>query len=243
MIRDPLRVFIGFDSREPAAFGVAMSSLLRHASKPVTVTPLVQDALRWTGAYTRVRQATEATEFSLTRFLAPSLCGFEGFALFVDCDVLFQADVFDLLLYPMAHPGKAVYVCQHDYTPRDVVKFDGHVQTTYPKKNWSSVMLFDNARCRALTEAYVNQATGLELHRFQWLDGDHQVGSLPLSWNWLVGEYEPNPGAEILHFTRGTPCFSEYADCHQADRWWEEYKRMLEPARATEAALMVAHVR
>jgi len=234
---EPLKVFIGWDSKEPAAFAVAMHSLMRRARQPVIVTPLIQPQLRDHGLYTRPRRPNEATEFSLTRFLVPHLSQYEGFSLFLDCDVLVQADIFDLLLYPLAYPDKAVHVCQHDYTPKDLIKFDGHEQTTYPMKNWSSVMLFDNAKCKALTPEYVNTASGLELHRFHWLGSDDKIGSLPLTWNHLVGEYPSKPDAEILHFTLGTPCFLDYAACDEADRWWAEYDRMLVPARATERAL------
>ena len=224
-----LRVFIGWDSKEPVAFAVAVSSLLRHASRPVSVTAVCQPALRAAGLYTRERKPNESTEFSLTRFLVPYLSDFQGFSLFMDCDVLVQADIFEVLLHPLADPGKAVYVAQHDYLPKDAIKFDGHEQTRYPKKNWSSVMLFDNAQCTALTPPYVNHATGLELHRFTWLPGDEAIGALPLSWNHLVGEYEPNPGAQILHYTNGTPCFEGYQACDQADLWWKEHAAMQAP--------------
>jgi hypothetical protein len=226
----PLRIFIGWDSQEPIAFSVAVSSLMRHARYPVIFTPLIQNTLLAAGVYTRERQPNEATEFSLTRFLVPFLSNYEGYSLFLDCDVLARADVHDLLLYALAAPDKAIHVVQHDYVPKSADKFGGHVQTRYAKKNWSSVMLFDNAKCTALTPEYVNTATGLELHRFQWLESDVQIGSLPLEWNHLVGEYQPNPDAKLIHYTLGTPCFVEYAACEHADAWWEEYWRMRKPA-------------
>lgn len=233
---DPLRVFIGFDSKEPAAWHVAAYSLARHASRPVSITPLMQSSLRSTGLYTRERGQTEATEFSLTRFLCPSLCDYQGYALFLDCDVLVQADVWDLLLYPLVDPNRAVYCVQHDYIPKALTKFDGHEQTKYPRKNWSSVLLFRNDRCTNLTPEYVNQASGLQLHRFQWTTDD-QIGALPAGWNHLVGEYAPKPDAQILHYTNGTPCFSDYATGEHADRWWDAYRAMLGPARAVEQAM------
>lgn len=229
---DPvLRVFIGFDSREPAAFAVAMSSLIRHASRPISVTPLVQSSLRREGLYTRERKPNEATEFSLTRFLAPYLCGYDGYSLFVDCDVLFQADIFDLLLYAMAYPDAAIWCCQHDYVPAGTTKFDGHEQTKYPKKNWSSVLLLNNARCRVLTPDYVNTASGLDLHRFNWLGNDALIGKLALEWNYLVGEEGQSTKApNIVHYTQGGPYFKEYADCAYSDEWWSECAAMLKPA-------------
>ncbi len=224
-----LKVFIGFDSKEPATFAVAMHSLLRHASQPISVMPLVQPALRAAGHYTRERRPNESTEFSLTRFLVPFLSDYQGYSLFLDSDVLVQADIWDLLLYPLAYPDKAVFCCQHDYIPKDVTKFDGHEQATYPMKNWSSVMLFNNEKCRALTPELVNTASGLELHRFAWLADPASIGALPLEWNWLVGEYAPKPSANILHFTRGAPCFRDYQDADHADAWFDACRRMLEP--------------
>lgn len=228
---DPLRIFIGYDRREPIAFAVLAHSILSRASRPVCVIPLARPALE--PLYTRVRQPAESTEFSLTRFLVPALSGFQGISLFLDCDMLCQGDIYDLLLYPLADPGKAVYVCPHAYEPKDETKFDGHQQTTYPRKNWSSVMLFDNARCTALTPAYVNTASGLDLHRFRWIE-DAQIGSLPLTWNWLVGEYAPNPDAQLLHYTRGTPAFPGYESCDHADVWWTEYAALQVPLAAHE---------
>lgn len=224
-MRDGLRVFIGWDSREPIAFSVLADSILRRASVPVSITPLRLESLR--RIYTRDRGPTESTEFSLTRFLVPYLSNYQGLSLFMDCDMLMQADVLDLLLYPLADPGKAVYVCQHDYTPHDLTKFLGHVQTAYPKKNWSSFCLFDNARCTALTPAYVNTASGLDLHRFHWLAGDHAIGALPLDWNHLVGEYAPHAKAYCLHWTLGGPWFAATRDCEHADLWYAARDRML----------------
>ncbi len=223
----PLQIFIGYDRAEPVAFHVLAASILRRLSRPIAITPLVRTAL--TSVYTRERAPNEATEFSLTRFLVPHLSQYQGFSLFLDCDMLAQVDVGDVLLHALADPGKAVYVCQHDYVPKDLTKFDGHEQTRYPKKNWSSVCLFDNAKCTALTPAYVQTASGLALHRFQWLESDDQIGSLPLAWNWLVSEYPANPTAKILHFTNGVPAYPAYAGCDQADLWWNEYAALRAP--------------
>lgn len=148
----------------------------------------------------------------------------------MDSDMLCLADVLELRAYILAYGDKAVLCCQHDYAPREGRKFLGNVQTAYPRKNWSSLMIFNNTLCRKLTPEYVNMATGLELHRFQWLEGDAQIAGLPLEWNWLVGEYEPNPRAKILHYTLGAPCFEEYARCDQSDLWHKEYSEMVSHA-------------
>ena len=206
-------------------------SLLRHTSRPISIIPLKQEMLRAQGWYTRERGPTESTEFSMTRFLVPYLCQYRGYALFLDCDMVCLSDIHELLAYTDSHPFQAVYVCQHDYTPSTEKKFLGQPQTVYPRKNWSSVMLFNNHLCRNLTLPYVNQASGLELHRFQWLS-DEQIGSLPLSWNHLVGEYEDNSQVDLLHYTIGTPCFPEYADGPMSEYWWREYELMMNPLEA-----------
>jgi lipopolysaccharide biosynthesis glycosyltransferase len=210
-----MKIFIGYDSREPVAFHVLAHSIMRRASKPVEIVPLIQSQLRQCGLYTRERDPRESTEFSLTRFLVPYLSNYEGFSLYLDCDMLCLTDIEDI---PMVG-GKAVYVAQHDYTPKHKEKFLGQEQTIYPRKNWSSLMLFNNAKCKHLIPAYINCAEPLELHRFAWQD---YVGSLPIEYNWLVGEYPKNPNAKILHFTNGGPWFPDYVNCDHADLWREE---------------------
>lgn len=231
---EPLRIFIGFDGKESVAYHVLAHSILARASVPVQIAPLVQSSLRTAGLYTRERGPTESTEFSLTRFLVPYLSGYYGRSLFLDCDMLCRVDVAELesewvgatmTAIKKRLPDPAVLVCQHDYTPQEGTKFLGNVQTAYPKKNWSSVMYFQNDKCRALTPEYVNSATGLELHRFQWLRQDAEVAALPLAWNHLVGEYVPNREAKIVHWTLGGPYFPEYQDAEFAEEWRSERDR------------------
>jgi hypothetical protein len=255
-VTGPLRICIGYDAKEPLALQVLAHSIVTRASGPVSIIPIARAHL--TGIYTRPRGANEATEFSLTRFLAPYLCGYEGIGLFLDSDILCRTDMYNVLAQVEAQPGKAVWVAQHDYTPKPGAKFLGQAQTSYPMKNWSSVMVFDAAKCKKLTPDYVNTATGLELHRFQWLRGGvvpgvdivsgpsctpseswepeserEHIGSLPLTWNWLVGEYEPNPDAKLYHYTLGTPCFQGYRSCDHADLWWAEHTAMQQPMDQT----------
>ena len=216
-----LHVYIGYDSREPVAYHVLAHSILHHASVPVSITPVKREQLK--GLYTRQRGPTESTEFSLTRFLVPALSGFRGWSLFMDCDMLCRVDIAALAGEIDLQAEKAVLVCKHDYQPNPGNKFLNQVQTVYPRKNWSSLMLFNNERCKALSAGYVNTATGLDLHRFVWTR-DELVGDLPLEWNWLVEEYQPRPNARIVHFTRGGPWFDEYKNCDYADEWRAELK-------------------
>lgn len=223
-----IRAFIGFDSNEQIAYGVAVSSLSRHASCPVSITGLFLHQL----PMTRPREGS--TEFSFSRFLVPWLCNYEGYSIFTDCDVLWRADIVELL--GSADPRMAVSVVKHDYVPRDAAKFLGHKQTAYPRKNWSSVIVFNNALCRALTPELVNGATGAHLHQFEWLD-DSLIGELDPAWNHLVGELPENPRAKLVHFTLGTPCFAKYSVCEHSDEWYAERSRVMDYNRVGEYSL------
>ena len=213
-----LSVYIGYDPRESVAFYTLAHSILRRSSIPVSIAPLMQSQLK--GLYTRQRGPTESTQFSMTRFLVPALSEYRGWSLYMDCDMLCRADIAELAART-AETDKAVIVCKHDYQPKAGRKFLNQVQTRYLRKNWSSLMLFNNEHCRGLTPAYVNSASGLDLHRFAWTQ-DALIGELPLEWNWLVGEYEHNPSAKIAHFTLGGPYFDQYRQCDYADEWFAE---------------------
>jgi hypothetical protein len=218
-----LRVFIGYDPVESAAFYTLAHSILRRASIPVGITPLMQTQLK--NLYRRPRGPTESTEFSLTRFLVPALSDFRGWSVFMDCDMLCRVDIAGLQAEMERQADKAVLVCKHDYVPKTERKFLGQVQTKYPRKNWSSLMALNNERCKALTADYVNSASGLELHRFNWID-DAEIGELGLEWNWLVGEYDYRADAKIVHYTLGGPYFEPYRNCDYADEWFAEFESM-----------------
>jgi hypothetical protein len=218
-----IRAFIGFDPREAVAFSVLAFSIHRRASEPVAVTPLMLSQLA--GTLTRQRDPLQSTDFAFSRFLTPYLSGYEGWSVFMDCDMLVLDDI--AALWALRDPRYAVQVVKHDHQPRERVKFLGQPQTGYAKKNWSSVMLFNNVRCRALSPQYVNEASGLELHQFRWLGDDALIGALPRRWNHLVGYDPPAPDAALVHFTLGGPYFGEYADCEHADAWRQELEAML----------------
>ena len=174
---------------------------------------------------TRERHPLQSTDFSFTRFLTPYLSDYTGWSIFMDCDMLALDDI--ARLYSLRDDRYAVMVVKHDHVPREDRKFLDQPQTPYQKKNWSSVMMFNNAKCRALSAEYVNGASGLELHQFKWLDRDDLIGSLPTRWNHLVGYDAPNPQASLVHFTLGGPYFNEYVDCEFADEWRAERQDML----------------
>jgi hypothetical protein len=217
-----IRIFIGYDPREAVALSVLAFSIFSRASEPVSITPLALANLR--GVFSRSRDPLQSTDFAFTRFLTPYLSGYEGWSLFLDCDMLVLDDI--ATLWRLRDERYAVQVVKHDHRPRETVKFLAQPQTAYAKKNWSSVMLMNNARCRALTPGYVNSATGLELHQFKWLEDEALIGELPRRWNHLVGYDLPTSEVSLVHFTLGGPYFADHAHCEFADLWRAEYARM-----------------
>ncbi len=214
-----LTVFIGYDSREPQSFQVCADSIRKHTSVPVRIAALKQDKLRERGIYLRSEKEEFSTEFAMTRFLVPYLCQFEGYALFVDCDFLFTRDIAEMLAH--VTPFKAVSVVKQDYTPRASFKMDGQPQVNYPRKNWSSLMFFNNSACLFLTRFMVNSQSPAYLHQFKWLHDDY-IGELPQEWNWLEGDMDwPHDGTVPagIHFTNGTPEICPGADIRFGDLW------------------------
>jgi lipopolysaccharide biosynthesis glycosyltransferase len=220
-----IRVFIGYDSHETVAFHVLSHSIHARASQPVTITPLMLTQMKDT--FTRERNNLQSTEFSFSRFLVPHLSGYEGWSLFCDCDMLMLDDI--AKLWALRDDRFAVQVVKHNHVPREDVKFLNQTQTKYEKKNWSSVILFNNAKCKALTVDYANTASGLELHQFKWLGNDALIGEIPHRWNHLV-DYDPQTPIEqlsFIHYTEGGPYFDAYKNCGYADLWFSERERML----------------
>ena len=212
-----INVFIGYDSKEKVAYNVLSHSIIQNSTKPVAITPIALNHLK--DDFVRERNSLSSTEFSFSRFMIPHLMNYQGWALFMDCDMLMFEDVSKL--WRMRDDSKAIQVCKHDYIPKEKTKFLGQTQTVYPKKNWSSFMLMNCKKCSSLTPDYVNRASGLELHQFKWLEGDHLIGDLPLEWNWLVGEYEHKDDVKNVHYTKGGPWFEEYARCDYSQDWFK----------------------
>ena len=217
-MQTPLRVFVGYDPNEIAAYHAFCHSVIRTSSVPVSFTPIALKHLN--GVFERERNQLQSTEFSFSRFLTPYLSHYEGWSLFVDCDIIARDDI--AKLFALADDRYAVMVCKHDYVPASDTKFLNNVQTKYKMKNWSSVMLFNNARCKSLTTDFVNKASGLELHQFKWLGSDDAIGGLPKTWNHLVGHDERDPTAKNVHYTIGGPYFSEYRQCEHSNAWFED---------------------
>lgn len=226
----PLKVYIGYDERESEAYEVAVDSLLRYAKGPISITGLniralerqrlmrrpvtKKDGVMWDS----ISSAPQSTEFAVSRFLTPLLAQ-DGLALFTDCDVVFVRDIFDMVR-EIDRESKALYVVKHDYHPKYMGKMDGQVQTVYPRKNWSSVMLFDcdHPSNQRLNLDLINTLPGRDLHRFCWLQDD-EIGDLDRGWNWLVGE-QPQPSyLGIAHFTLGGPWLPNWKETQHDGIW------------------------
>jgi lipopolysaccharide biosynthesis glycosyltransferase len=226
MNKDVIKVFIGFDQVESVAWHTMAHSILARSSKPVALIPLNLANLR--DVYKRVRDPKQSNEFSFTRFLVPYLSDYQGYALFFDCDMMLRTDIAEIFKAIEEQPNKAVYVVKHDYVPRDDIKYLNAVQYKYPRKNWSSVVLWNcgHPANKAVSPDYVNTASPMDLHRFAWLQDD-QIGELNVRWNWLVGEYdEPPQDVKNVHWTVGGPYFNEYKSVDFSEEWFAEKDRM-----------------
>jgi len=216
-----IRIFIGYDHVEAGTLYPLIHSIHRQSSMPVSITPVSLANLE--GILTRDRHPMQSNEFSFSRFLVPWMCDFKGHAIFMDCDMIVRDDIAKLWAH---RDEKAVKVVHHNHAPPEDTKYLGNTQTKYARKNWSSVMLFNNEKCKLLTPEYVNEAEGLDLHQFKWLD-DNEIGYLPKHWNHLVDYDEHDNNAKLIHYTTGGPYFKEYANCDYHQEWWKE-KRLSE---------------
>ena len=220
----PIKIFIGYDSNINSIAHVLTSSILRRATIPVEFTYISLKMIQ--GFFKRKVEKDSSTEFSISRFLTPYLSSYEGLSIFMDNDIIVTQDIKDLVnLYD---PKYAIQVVKHEYEPKNKIKFLGNEQYVYPKKNWSSVILFNNTKCRALTPEVVEKKSGKFLHRFEWLEDDSLIGEIPLDWNFLVDEYEkPKERApSLLHYTVGGPYFKEYKECDYNKEWNDEMNYM-----------------
>lgn len=226
MNKEMIKVFIGFDQVESVAWHTMAHSIFTRSSRPVALIPVNLTNLK--NIYTRERDPKQSNEFSFTRFLVPYLNDYDGYAIFFDCDMMLRTDINEIFDAVTRDPGKAVYVVKHDYEPKNEIKFLNTVQYKYPRKNWSSVILWNcsHPSNKSVTPEYVNSASAMELHRFLWLKDD-EIGELDVRWNWLVGEYTTPPNdVKNVHWTVGGPYFQEYKDVDFSDEWFIESERM-----------------
>ena len=221
-----IRVFIGYDSNETVAWHTLCHSILKHSTQPVSFIPIARDHIKH--LYDKPKQGKERTEFRMTRFLVPYLSGYEGWSIFMDCDMIVTQDI--AKLWELRDNKHAVMCTKHQYSPLTSKKFLNQDQTSYEKKNWSSVMLFNNEKCQALTPEVVATQTGMFLHQFRWLTNHHRdIGNIPLAWNFLVGEQHTlknDMAPSLIHYTLGGPYFNDHKDVDYADVWFQYHKEM-----------------
>jgi len=214
-----INLYVGYDEREAIAYHVFCHSVIKNTSIPVKITPLVLSQLK---EFNETHQ-DRSNDFVYSRFLTPYLNEFDGWAIFADGDMICQADLKELM--GMADPNKALMVVKHDYQTKASIKYLGNINENYPRKNWSSVILWNcsHPKHKILTPEFVSKQTGKFLHRFSWLD-DNDIGELPVEWNWLACEYEKNTDAKLIHYTLGTPCFKDFRDTDMAEIWYDYYE-------------------
>jgi hypothetical protein len=228
-----MQVYIGWDQRDIAAYERCVRSLTRHSSAKLQIDPLRDWDLRRKRVYWRSyivdgegqkhdgRDGKPfSTDFSFTRFCVPLLEDYaDEWVLFCDPDMLWRADVAELIA--LIDPTKAVMCVKHNHKPTEVEKMGGVVQTVYPRKNWSSLMLMNPSKCTGLTKYAVNNQSGTWLHGMLWAQ-DEMIGGLPEEWNYLCGWSDPEEikSPKIVHFTRGTPDMEGCEDEEYAAEWW-----------------------
>ena len=224
-----MKVYIGYDEREHRAADVCARTLLRVTGGEIEPEFLCVPKLQAQGLLTRVRDERggqdydlvsnefTSTRFNISRFLTPILCQ-QGYALFVDCDTIFLRDPRSMLIE--VHARHAVSVVMHLQESKDQWKMLNQRQTNYPRKNWSSVMLFncDHAANRRLSLRDVNERIRHDLHQFYWL-ADAEIGLLQPRWNWLVNVSPKPANLGIAHFTLGGPFTEGWHGAEHDDLW------------------------
>jgi len=218
------RIFIGYDNREKIAYHVLSKSIIENSSIPVTITPIKLENLK--KFYKRKKGLKDSTEFSISRFLTPYLSNYEGYSLFLDCDFIVKGDIAQLLAIIKKDKNKALWCVKHNHNPKEIRKFLGEKQLKYNKKNWSSFVIYNNSKCKILSSSFVSKANGLYLHQFKWTK-DSLIGSLPSSWNVLVGYQKIPTKFNALHYTKGGPYFKEFRSSPEAKYWLNHYKDLL----------------
>ena len=222
-MNNTIKIVVGFDQRESVAYHTFCQSIIEYASIPVSFTPLAINTLK---GYEETH-ADKSNDFIYSRFLTPYLNQYQGWAIFADGDMLCQADIKEL--WDLRDESKALLVVKHDYQTKAHHKYLGNINENYPRKNWSSVILWNCAhpKHKILTPEFIASQTGKYLHRFSWLD-DNDIGELPKEWNWLAIEYPENRQAKLIHYTLGTPCFKDYQNTDMSDLWHNTQKRVIE---------------
>jgi lipopolysaccharide biosynthesis glycosyltransferase len=219
---EKINLVVGFDQKEAIAYHVFCQSVIEQSSLPVQFVPLIQNY-----GINQISQSDGSNSFTYSRFLTPYLMNFEGWAIFADGDMVCKDDL--AKLWNLRDSKKAVQVVKHDYKTKHSKKYLGNKNEDYPRKNWSSLILWncEHPKNKLLTPSFIGSKSGSYLHRFSWLD-DEDVGELKSEWNWLAIEFDDNPSAKIVHYTLGTPCFKEYQSSSMSNYWHDFLKKTLQ---------------
>jgi len=222
-MNEKINIVVGFDQREAIAYHTFTQSIIEKSSVPIFFTPLAVNTLK---GYRETHKDC-SNDFIYSRFLTPYLNNFHGWAIFADGDMICQSDIKEL--WDLRDESKALQVVKHDYVTKVSRKYLGNINENYPRKNWSSLILWNcgHPKHKILTPDFIASQTGQFLHRFSWLDND-DIGDLPKEWNWLAIEYPINNSAKIIHYTLGTPCFKDYKNTDMADIWYKTQKKILQ---------------
>lgn len=218
----PIQLFGGFDEREAAGFHTFAASVIRRASRPVSITPIAS-----------LGMPVGSNAFSLSRFLVPALAGHKGMAIFMDAsDMLCLSDIAELAsLYDEKY---AVQVVKHpDYDSQHQRKYVGTPmecqQSNYSRKNWASVMLMncEHYAWKGFTPQLISSRPPLHFLQFNHLL-DSEIGELPPEWNVLIDEGQDDSGAKVIHFTAGVPSFVHYKNVRRSKDWFKEFSHVTE---------------
>jgi lipopolysaccharide biosynthesis glycosyltransferase len=220
---EKINIVVGFDQRESVAYHTFTQSIIEKSSLPVAFIPLAINTLK---DYAETH-TDKSNDFVYSRFLTPYLYDFKGWAIFADGDMICQVDIKEL--WDLRDESKALLVVKHDYQTKAHQKYLGNINENYPRKNWSSVILWNCAhpKHKILTPDFIANQTGKYLYRFSWLD-DADIGELPPEWNWLAIEYPENRKAKLIHYTLGTPCFKDYENTEMSDIWHQTQQRVIQ---------------
>jgi lipopolysaccharide biosynthesis glycosyltransferase len=219
-MNEQIKIVIGFDQRESVAYHTFCQSIIEKASSPISFMPLAINNL----SDYKETHSDKSNDFVYSRFLTPYLNEFKGWAIFADGDMICQADIKEL--WDLRDDTKALLVVKHDYQTKAHLKYLDNINENYPRKNWSSVILWNcgHPKHKVLTPEFIANQTGKYLHRFSWLNDD-EIGELPKDWNWLAIEYPENKEAKLIHYTLGTPCFEDYKNTEMAELWHSAYNK------------------
>jgi lipopolysaccharide biosynthesis glycosyltransferase len=219
---EKINLVVGFDQKEAIAYHVFCQSVIEYSTLPIQFIPLKINCRA-----NNIHQNDGSNAFTYSRFLTPYLMGFRGWAIFADGDMVCRDDL--AKLWGLRDSTKAVQVVKHDYKTKHSKKYLGNKNEDYPRKNWSSLILWncEHPKNKLLTPSFIDGKSGSYLHRFSWLD-DEDVGELKSEWNWLAIEFDDNPSAKIVHYTLGTPCFKEYQSSSMSNYWHDFFKKTLQ---------------